>query len=154
MAIRIIIADDHGVVAEGLKHLVEAQPDMEVIACVGDGREAVQQARDAQPDVVLMDLSMPELNGADATRAILERRPAADPREGMTAREREVLELMSTGLSNKVIALRLGITEATVKAHLTRIYRHLGVADRMQAALWAREHPDPRRWDDGVARPR
>ena len=49
--------------------------DMEVVACVGDGREAVQQARDAQPDVVLMDLSMPELNGADATRAILQRDP-------------------------------------------------------------------------------
>jgi DNA-binding NarL/FixJ family response regulator len=75
MTIRILIADDHGVVAEGLKHLVEAQADMEVVACVGDGREAVQQARDAQPDVVLMDLSMPELNGADATRAILERDP-------------------------------------------------------------------------------
>ena len=75
MAIRILIADDHGVVAEGLKHLVEAQPDMEVVACVGDGREAVREARDLQPDVVLMDLSMPELNGADATRAILERDP-------------------------------------------------------------------------------
>jgi DNA-binding NarL/FixJ family response regulator len=75
MPIRILIADDHGVVAEGLKHLVEAQPDMEVVACVADGREAVQQARDAQPDVVLMDLSMPELNGADATRAILQRDP-------------------------------------------------------------------------------
>src|SRR5918996_4750832 len=73
MPIRILIADDHGVVAEGLKHLVEAQPDMEVVALVGDGREAVQQAREVQPDVVLMDLSMPELNGADATRAILER---------------------------------------------------------------------------------
>src|SRR3989442_15781762 len=75
MAIKILIADDHGVVAEGLKHLVEAQADMEVVACVGDGREAVQQARDLQPDVVLMDLSMPELNGADATRAILQRDP-------------------------------------------------------------------------------
>jgi DNA-binding NarL/FixJ family response regulator len=75
MPIKILIADDHGVVAEGLKHLVEAQSDMEVVACVADGREAVQMARDAQPDVVLMDLSMPELNGADATRAILQRDP-------------------------------------------------------------------------------
>ncbi|TMI03018.1 MAG: response regulator transcription factor, partial [Betaproteobacteria bacterium] len=75
MAIKILIADDHGVVAEGLKHLVEAQADMEVVACVGDGREAVQRSRDLQPDVVLMDLSMPELNGADATRAILQRDP-------------------------------------------------------------------------------
>ena len=75
MSIRILIADDHGVVAEGLKHVVEAQTDMEVVALAVDGREAVRQARDLQPDVVLMDLSMPELNGADATRAILERDP-------------------------------------------------------------------------------
>lgn len=73
MTIRILIADDHGVVAEGLKHVVEAQPDMEVVSLAVDGREAVRQARELQPDVVLMDLSMPELNGADATRAILER---------------------------------------------------------------------------------
>jgi len=75
MTIRIIIADDHAVVAEGLKHVVEAQPDMQVVSLAVDGREAVRQARDLQPDVVLMDLSMPELNGADATRAILERDP-------------------------------------------------------------------------------
>ena len=75
MTIRILIADDHGVVAEGLKHLVEAQADMEVVSLAVDGREAVRQARDLHPDVVLMDLSMPELNGADATRAILERDP-------------------------------------------------------------------------------
>jgi DNA-binding NarL/FixJ family response regulator len=75
VSIRILIADDHGVVAEGLKHVVEAQTDMEVVALAVDGREAVRLARDLQPDVVLMDLSMPELNGADATRAILERDP-------------------------------------------------------------------------------
>ena len=75
MTIKIIIADDHGVVAEGLKHLVEAQSDMQVVSLAIDGREAVRQARELQPDVVLMDLSMPELNGADATRAILERDP-------------------------------------------------------------------------------
>lgn len=73
--IKVIIADDHAVVAEGLKHVVEAQPDMAVVSLAVDGREAVRQARELQPDVVLMDLSMPELNGADATRAILERDP-------------------------------------------------------------------------------
>jgi DNA-binding NarL/FixJ family response regulator len=75
VTIRILIADDHGVVAEGLKHLVEAQTDLQVVALAVDGRDAVRQARDLQPDVVLMDLSMPELNGADATRAILDRDP-------------------------------------------------------------------------------
>ena len=75
MTIKILIADDHAVVAEGLKHLIDAQPELEVIGIVPDGREAVRMAKEAQPDVVLMDLSMPELNGADATRAILERDP-------------------------------------------------------------------------------
>jgi len=62
-----------------------------------------------------------------------------DPLAAMTAREREVLELISTGLANKAIARRLGISEATVKAHLTRIYKQIGVTDRTHAALWARE---------------
>jgi DNA-binding NarL/FixJ family response regulator len=73
--ITILIADDHAVVAEGLKHLIEAQTDMQVIAIVPDGREAVRQCEELRPDVVIMDLSMPELNGADATRAILEHDP-------------------------------------------------------------------------------
>ena len=73
--IRILIADDHAVVAEGLKHLIEAQADLQVVAIVADGREAVRQAEQLRPDVILMDLSMPELNGADATRVILEQDP-------------------------------------------------------------------------------
>src|SRR5437660_7762588 len=72
MTIRILIADDHTVVAEGLKHLIEAHADLQVVAIVGDGREAVRIAKESAPQVVLMDLSMPELNGADATRAIVE----------------------------------------------------------------------------------
>jgi len=71
-----------------------------------------------------------------AVRAIVNQSAASDPRE------REVLELVSAGLPNKVIAVRLGISEATVKAHLTRIYRQIGVTDRTQAAIWAREHAD------------
>ncbi len=75
MPIRILIADDHAIVAEGLKHLVEAQSDLQVVATVGDGRAAVRMAKETEPDVVLMDLSMPELNGADAARAIIDDRP-------------------------------------------------------------------------------
>jgi two-component system, NarL family, response regulator NreC len=76
VTIRILIADDHGIVAEGLKSLVEAEPAMEVIGMVADGREAVKHARESKPDVVVMDMSMPELNGADATRAILQNDPS------------------------------------------------------------------------------
>jgi DNA-binding NarL/FixJ family response regulator len=196
MPIRILIADDHGIVAEGLKHLIEAQPDMEVVALVGDGREAVQQAREVQPDVVLMDLSMPELNGADATRAILERdakcrvivlsmyaqreyvrralkagaagyvvkRSAAkevveairavhagqrylSPRVAdvvledytddkqddllarLSAREREVLQLLAEGRTGAQIAERLSLSQKTVETYRARLVEKLGIRD-------------------------
>jgi DNA-binding NarL/FixJ family response regulator len=75
MTIRVLIADDHGVVAEGLRFVVEAQPDMEVIACVQDSREAVRRSFETRPDVVLIDHAMPELNGAEAAHLIRERCP-------------------------------------------------------------------------------
>jgi DNA-binding NarL/FixJ family response regulator len=196
MPIRILIADDHGVVAEGLKHLVEAEADMEVVACVGDGREAVQLARDVQPDVVLMDLSMPELNGADATRAILQRDPKCrvivlsmyaqreyvrralkagaagyvvkrsaakevveairavhagqrylsprvadvvledysddkqdDPLARLSAREREVLQLLAEGRTGAEIAQRLSLSQKTVETYRARLVEKLGIRD-------------------------
>ena len=73
MTIRILIADDHAVVAEGLRHLLSAQADMEVIALAENGREAVRIAFEAMPDVVLMDHAMPLLNGTEAARLIRER---------------------------------------------------------------------------------
>ena len=75
MAIRVLIADDHGVVAEGLRFVVEAQADMEVIACVQDSREAVRLSIETRPDVVLIDHAMPLLNGTEATYLIRERCP-------------------------------------------------------------------------------
>lgn len=75
MAIRVLIADDHGVVAEGLRFVVEAQADMEVIACVQDGREAVRHSIETRPDIVLIDHAMPLLNGAEAAQLIRERCP-------------------------------------------------------------------------------
>lgn len=196
MSIRIIIADDHAVVAEGLKHVVEAQADMEVVALAVDGREAVRQARDLQPDVVLMDLSMPELNGADATRAILERDPKCrvivlsmysereyvrralkagaagyvvkrsaakevvdairavhagqrylsprvadvvlddytgeerdDPLARLSAREREVLQLLAEGHTGAQIAERLSLSQKTVETYRARLVEKLGIRD-------------------------
>ena len=72
---KILIADDHGVVAEGLRHVIEAQPDMQVIACVENGSDAVRWALQASPDIVIMDYAMPVLNGNEATRMIRERCP-------------------------------------------------------------------------------
>ncbi|HEX6298538.1 MAG TPA: response regulator transcription factor [Burkholderiales bacterium] len=194
--IKILIADDHGVVAEGLKHLIEAQADMRVVAIAADGREAVRLAREAQPDVVLMDLSMPELNGADAARAILERDPkcrvivlsmysdreyvrralragaagyvvkrsaakevveairavfgggrylsprvadvviddyaddkAADPLSRLSAREREVLQLLAEGRTGAEIAQRLSLSQKTVETYRARLVEKLGIRD-------------------------
>ena len=73
MTIRVLIADDHAVVAEGLSYLIQAQPDMEVVGCVTDGRDAVRSAVLSRPDIVLMDIAMPELNGTEATHLICER---------------------------------------------------------------------------------
>src|SRR5262245_11464027 len=73
--IRILIADDHAVVAEGLRHLIEMEPDMEVIGCVADGHEAVRRSVEASPDVVLMDNAMPDLNGTEATLQLRTRQP-------------------------------------------------------------------------------
>ena len=74
MTITVLIADDHAVVRDGLRLLLENQPDICVVGEVADGREAVEAAVQLKPDVVLMDLAMPLLNGADATASIMEKR--------------------------------------------------------------------------------
>ena len=75
MAVRIIIADDHKIVRDGLALLIEQQPDFELVGQAKNGREAVSLVRSEQPDVVIMDLSMPEMNGVDASAMILEEFP-------------------------------------------------------------------------------
>jgi DNA-binding NarL/FixJ family response regulator len=202
--VRVVLADDHVIVRNGLARLLAGAEGIEVVGVAGDGEEAVAAVREHAPDVVLMDLAMPVLDGVGATRRITAEAPAThvvvltsfsdsarvlealdagargyvlkdaegsavvrairaaardeaplDPRvartvldrgrtgsalSDMTTREREVLELLGAGMANKTIARRLGITEATVKAHLTRIYKQIGVTDRMHAAMWARDH--------------
>ncbi|MGZ4270220.1 MAG: response regulator [Solirubrobacteraceae bacterium] len=199
--IRVLVADDHGVVRDGLARLIDALDDMEVVARAADGEEAVRRALDTAPDVVLMDLDMPRLDGIEATRRLLAQRPETavlvltsfsdrprilgaieagaagyllkdveadevaegiraaargespldpraartvlrartepDPLAALSQREREVLALLLEGLPNKLIARRLEISEKTVKAHLTSVFREIGVTDRTQAALWA-----------------
>jgi DNA-binding NarL/FixJ family response regulator len=199
--IRVLIADDHGVVRDGLAGVISAQADLEVVGAVENGAEAVESCRGSAPDVVLMDLEMPVLDGIQATRVIrdehpetavlvltsfadarritaaldvgaagyllkdtsaedvvrgiraaagggapldphaarllLEAREAPDPLEGISPREREVFALLLDGLPNKLIAQRLGISEKTVKTHLTNIFRRIDVTDRLQAVLWA-----------------
>ena len=76
MMIRVFIADDHAIVRDGLRFILSAQPDIEVVGEAANGREAVRQVEQLCPDVVLMDISMPELNGIEAAQQIRERCPA------------------------------------------------------------------------------
>jgi DNA-binding NarL/FixJ family response regulator len=204
--IRVVVVDDHVVVRSGLEQLLATTDDIQLVGTASNGLEAIDLVADTDPDVVLMDLSMPELDGVEATRRISERFPRsrvlvltsfsdqtrildaltagadgyllkhAEPDEiaagirsvyeggspldpkaarvllesrrtrrqtvNLTDREREVLLLVRGGLANKQIARRLGISERTVKAHLTSVFQRLGVTDRTQAAIWAADHLD------------
>jgi DNA-binding NarL/FixJ family response regulator len=72
MSITVVLADDHAVVRDGLKFMLNAQPDIEVLGCAADGRDAVQKTKQLQPDVVIVDINMPELNGIETTYQIRE----------------------------------------------------------------------------------
>lgn len=198
--IRVVLADDHALVRIGLQRLLEQSGDIEVAGTADRGDTAVALTVEMRPDVVLMDLSIPGIDGIEATRQICAAESEAavvvltastdpnavrgaidagavgylvkdadpievisgvraaangdapfDPRAArallnrrvgdradvdLTDRERQVLGLVAEGLANKLIARRLGISEKTVKAHLTRVFAELGVTDRTQAALW------------------
>lgn len=203
--IKVLVADDHAVVRRGLATLIATAPDLELVGTASDGAEAVRLAVDSGADVVVMDLSMPEVDGVAATRLLASQVPScrvlvltsfsdqgrvidalragADgyllkhaepedildgirevvrggspldpvvarilintsrtriaPAELLTAREREVLILVETGLNNRQIARRLNITERTVKSHLHNIFQRLGVNHRTEAALWAQRN--------------
>ena len=202
--IRLLIADDHAVVRTGLERLVTTFEDVELVGAAANGQEAVERCLESEPDVVLMDLEMPVLDGIAATRAIaatqpdvavvvltsfsdrdqilraldagavgyllkdaepeeiakalraaargeapldpragralLSARSSATPLDGLSEREQDVLRLVARGLPNKLIARELSISEKTVKAHLTQVFRVIGVTDRTQAALWAERH--------------
>jgi DNA-binding NarL/FixJ family response regulator len=200
--IRVVIADDHRVVRVGLEQLLATFDDVELVGSADGGAIAVEQATTHKPDVLLLDLSMPDLDGIEVTRQVAVASPDtrvvlftsfsdrdqilqaldagaigyllkdAEPeaihdalraaargeaplapkaaaellasraeRTGgsveLTARERDVLQLVIAGDANKQIARKLGISEKTVKGHLTNLFQRIGVQDRTQAALWA-----------------
>jgi DNA-binding NarL/FixJ family response regulator len=146
MTIRILIADDHGVVAEGLKSLAEAEPGIEVVGIVADGREAVKHARESRPDVVVMDMSMPELNGADATRAILQQQPGCRVIVLSMYSEREyVRRALKAGAMGYVVKRSAAkeLVDAIRAVHAGQRYLSPRVADVVIEAGGADEGEDP-----------
>ena len=115
MSIRIVIADNHEVIRQGISLLIEQQEDMEIIAQAQDGRQAVRLARDNQPDMVLLEISMPSLNGIDAARQILKDNPHAKVivLSGNSDR-RSITEILSVGASGYV--LKTCLSENLIRA--------------------------------------
>jgi two-component system, NarL family, response regulator NreC len=190
---RILLADDHKLVRQGFKMILSAQPDMEIVGEAGNGREAVELAEKLQPDLVIMDVTMPELNGIEATRRLVSiaprarvlalsmhkdsvyvreilragargyllkdsadadliaavravakgegylspavseavltdyRRHVTDPLDLLTTREREVLQMIAEGKTNKEIATTLNLSVYTVEAHRGRVMEKLNL---------------------------
>ncbi|HTS78466.1 MAG TPA: response regulator transcription factor [Bryobacteraceae bacterium] len=191
--IRILLADDHVLVRQGFKMILSAQPDMQIVGEAANGRETVEQCEKLQPDLVLMDVTMPELNGIEATRRIATasprtrvlalsmhkdavyvreilragargyllkdsaeadliaavrsvakgeayltpavsdavltdyRRHVTDPLDLLTTREREVLQMIAEGKTNKEIATSLNLSVYTVEAHRGRVMEKLNL---------------------------
>ena len=216
MKIRVLIVDDHAVVRQGLRMFIEMQKDMEVVGEGTNGVEAVELATRLNPDVILLDLIMPQMDGVEATRRILESTPhsrvliltsfgeddkvfpairagaqgyllkdiqpsdlvkavretfqgktqlhpdiahrlmtavsgSAPPQDEkqassleelqiLTEREREVLDWIAHGLSNREIAEKMVISEKTVKTHVSNLLDKLDLEDRTRAAIWALKH--------------
>jgi two-component system response regulator NreC len=104
LAIRILIADDHKIVCDGLKALLEAQPDMEIVAQAENGREAVKLAQKQKPDMVIMDVAMPDLNGLEAVRQILSNHPHTKVIAlSMHADRRYVTGMLTAGASGYIL---------------------------------------------------
>jgi DNA-binding NarL/FixJ family response regulator len=197
MTVRVLVVDDQELVRDGIAALLGIQDGIEVVGVASNGRDAIALAEERTPDVVLLDVRMPEMDGvtaaatlarvckvvmlttfddeeyvvqalrAGAVGYLLKDLPTKElaeavrlahagvaqlhpsvvrglagvrrPAEVLTARETEVLRVLATGASNKEIAERLFLSEGTVKNHVSRILNRLGLRDRTQAAIRARE---------------
>lgn len=199
--IRVLVVDDHFVVRAGVGALLAGVPDIAVVGEAENGQQAIEEARRCDPQVILMDLRLPELDGVEATRQILAAQPEVGivilttpdaeaevlnaieagalgylaksssreelleairriargeawlpphltrrlltllkPRpalKDLTSREQTVLTLMARGWSNREIARKLGVTDITVRTHVSNVLGKLGASNRVEAALHA-----------------
>jgi DNA-binding NarL/FixJ family response regulator len=134
MSIKILIADDHKIFREGLRALIEKQPGMEIIDEVDNGRKAVQLVRDLLPDVIIMDIAMPNLNGIEATRQIVAKAPSVKVVAlSMHSDKRFVVEMLKAGASGYLLKdcafEELGHAIHAVRAN--RTYLSPKIADMM-----------------------
>ena len=146
MRIRILIADDHAIVAEGLRSLIDAQSDMEVVGLAGNGRDAVRQALEREPDVVVMDNAMPEMNGIEAARIIAKR--CADTRIVMLSMHStsvHVYRALQAGVSGYVLKESVGreLLDAIRTVHAGRRYLSKPLADDLLDQLVSGVPEDP-----------
>ena len=104
MNIRVLLVDDHAIIREGLRSLLEKQPEMEVVADTGDGRKAFDLVRELLPDIIIMDITMPGLNGIEATRRIVEEFPAVKVIAlSIHSKRRYVADMLSAGAAGYVL---------------------------------------------------
>ena len=104
--VRVIVAEDHTIVRKGLTSLLEAEPGFEVVSEAANGREALQLAEQLRPDVVLMDISMPGLNGLEATRQIRKQFPEMRSRFSMYSSEEYIFQALHAGASGYLLKMR------------------------------------------------
>ena len=147
MTIRVLIVDDHGVVAEGLRFVIEAQPDMEVIDCIQDRREAVRRSTETRPDVVLMDHAVSKGNRylsrqlADTViDQVLNKSAASDPLQRLSSRERQVLQMLAEGYAVSDIATALSLSPKTVETYRARMMEKLDIRDFASLVKFAIQH--------------
>jgi len=146
MTIRILIADDHAVVAEGLRCMIDAQHDMEVVGLAENGREAVRQALEKRPDVVIMDNAMPELNGIEAARFIKERSEHTRVvMLSMHSTSAHVHRALQAGASGYVLKASVGreLVDAIRAVHGGQRYLSKPLADNLLDRLMSDVPEDP-----------
>ena len=146
MTIRILIVDDHSVVAEGLRSLINMQDDLEVIGLAGNGREAVRQTLEKKPDVVVMDNAMPELNGIEAARIIRERCTAVRVvMLSMHSTSVHVHRALQAGVGGYVLKESVGreLVDAIRTVHVGRRYLSKPLADDLLDRLMSDIPEDP-----------
>jgi DNA-binding NarL/FixJ family response regulator len=146
MIIRVLLADDHGVVAEGLRALINSQPDMKVTGVAADGRDAIRLARDTSPDLMVMDNMMPVLNGIEATQMVRQRRLTV--RILMLSMHSDAVHVrraLQAGAHGYVLKQSVGndLLEAIRAVHAGRRYLSAPLADELLELVTSEASPDP-----------